>query len=145
MQIHILVWKKKKQFLLFCMTVKRMYLIIVGKFNDWLIFFNTCYNFSTQLWLIVKRWAERPWGRKTQLSLLFFCCGQATLGFVRPSVHPSVWVLHIAKVAYFSSSSWPNVEWLLLWPLPFFFYQKSFIFRFLENCFWEPNLYIAVG
>ena len=56
-----------------------------------------------------------------------------------------VWVLHIAKVAYFFLFSLPNVEWPILGPLPFFFYQKSFIFRFLENCFWEPNLYIAVG
>ena len=45
------------------------------------------------------------------------------------------WVLHIAKVAYFFSSTLPNVEWPILRPLPFFFYQKSFIFRFLENCF----------
>ena len=45
------------------------------------------------------------------------------------------WVLHIAKVAYFFSSSLPNVEWAILGPLPFFFYQKLFIFRFLENCF----------
>ena len=45
------------------------------------------------------------------------------------------WVLHIAKVAYFFSSSLPNVEWAILEPLPFFFYQKLFIFRFLENCF----------
>ena len=45
------------------------------------------------------------------------------------------WVLHIAKVAYFFSSSLPNVEWVILGPLPFFFYQKLFIFRFLENCF----------
>ena len=56
-----------------------------------------------------------------------------------------VWVLHIAKVAYFFSFFLPTVEWPILGPLPFFFYQKSFIFRFLENCFWEPNLYIAVG
>ena len=55
------------------------------------------------------------------------------------------WVLHIAKVAYFFSSSLPNVEWLILRPLPFFFYQKLFIFRFLENCFWGPNLHNAVG
>ena len=55
------------------------------------------------------------------------------------------WVLHIAKFAYFFSSSLPNVEWAILGPLPFFFYQKLFIFGFLENCFWEPNLYIAVG
>ena len=46
-----------------------------------------------------------------------------------------VWVLHIAKVAYFFSSSLLNVEWAILEPLPFFFYQKLFIFRFLENCF----------
>ena len=45
------------------------------------------------------------------------------------------WVLHIAKVAYFFLFSLPNVEWPILGPLPFFFYQKSFIFRFLENCF----------
>ena len=45
------------------------------------------------------------------------------------------WVLHIAKVVYFFSPSLPNVEWPILGPLPFFFYQKSFIFRFLENCF----------
>ena len=32
------------------------------------------------------------------------------------------WVLHIAKVAYFFSSSLPNVEWAILGPLPFFFY-----------------------
>ena len=43
------------------------------------------------------------------------------------------------------SPSLANVEWPILGPLPFFFYQKSFIFHFLENCFWEPNLYIAVG
>ena len=55
------------------------------------------------------------------------------------------WVLHIAKVVYFFSPSLPNVEWPILGPLPFFFYQKSFIFRFLENCFWGPNLHNAVG
>ena len=38
-----------------------------------------------------------------------------------------IWVLHIAKVGYFFLPSLPNVEWL------FFFYQKSFIFYFLEN------------
>merc|ERR1712208_195415 len=46
-----------------------------------------------------------------------------------------VWVLHIAKVAYFFSSSLPNMKFSILKLLPFFFYQKSFIFHFLENCF----------
>ena len=56
-----------------------------------------------------------------------------------------VWVLRIAKVGYFFSPSLPNVEWSILGPLPFLFYQKSFIFRCLENCFWGPNLHNAVG
>ena len=56
-----------------------------------------------------------------------------------------VWVLRIAKVGYFFLPSLPNVEWPILGPLPFLFYQKLFIFRFLENCFWGPNLHNAVG
>ena len=55
------------------------------------------------------------------------------------------WVLRIAKVGYFFSPSLPNVEWPILGPLPFLFYQKSFIFHFLENCFWGPKLHNAVG
>ena len=54
-------------------------------------------------------------------------------------------VLHIAKVGYFFSPSLPDVEWPILRPLPFLFYQKLFIFRFLENCFWGLNLHNAVG
>ena len=57
----------------------------------------------------------------------------------------SSWVLLIAKVVYFFLPSLPNVEWPILGPLPFFFHQKLFIFRFLENCFWGPNLHNAVG
>ena len=53
-------------------------------------------------------------------------------------------MLHIAKVGYFFSPSLLNVEWPILEPLPFFFYQKSFIFRFLENGLGGPNLYNAV-
>ena len=45
-----------------------------------------------------------------------------------------IWVLHIAKFGYFFSPSLLNMEWLILEPLPFFFYQKFFIFRLLENC-----------
>ena len=56
-----------------------------------------------------------------------------------------IWVLHIAKVVYFFLPSLPNVEWLILGPLLFFFDQKLFIFRFLENCFWGPDLHDAVG
>ena len=56
----------------------------------------------------------------------------------------SVWVLHIAKVGYFFLPSLLNVEWPNLGLLPFPFYQKSVIFRFLENCFWGPNLHNAV-
>ena len=56
----------------------------------------------------------------------------------------TLWVLHIAQVGYFFSPSLPNVEWLILGPLLFFFYQKLFIFHFLANCFGGPNLYNAV-
>ena len=59
--------------------------------------------------------------------------------------HAHTWVLHIAKVGNFFSPSLPNVEGLILEPLPFFFYQKSFIFHFLENFFAGPNLHNAVG
>ena len=53
-----------------------------------------------------------------------------------PFARPIVWVLHLAKVVYLFSPSLPNMEWPILGPLPFFFfYQKLFIFRFLENCF----------
>ena len=55
------------------------------------------------------------------------------------------WVLHIAKVVYFFSPSLPNVEWPILGPSPFSFYQKFFIFHYLENCFWGPILHNTVG
>ena len=55
-----------------------------------------------------------------------------------------IWVLHIAKVGYFFSPLLPNAEWLILGPLPFFFYQKLFIFRFLVNCFGRLNLHNGV-
>ena len=55
------------------------------------------------------------------------------------------WVLRIAKVGYFFSPSLLNVERSILGPLLFLFYQKSFIFRFLENCFWGLNLHNALG
>ena len=60
-------------------------------------------------------------------------------------VHRDIWLLHIAKVGYFFLPSLPNMEWSIFGCLPFFFYQKSFIFRFLGNCFWGPNLYNPVG
>ena len=56
----------------------------------------------------------------------------------------NIWVLHIAKVGYFFSPCLPNVEWPILGPLPFCFYQKLFIFCFLANCFGGPNLHNAV-
>ena len=56
----------------------------------------------------------------------------------------SGWVLHIAKVGYFFSPYLLNIEWLILRPLPSFFYQKSFIFRFLANRFGGANLHDAV-
>ena len=37
--------------------------------------------------------------------------------------HSPPWVLHIAKVGYFFPPSLPNIEWLIL-GLIFFFYQK---------------------
>ena len=55
-----------------------------------------------------------------------------------------IWLLHIAKVGYFFSHCLPNMEWLILGLLPYFFYQKSFFFHFLANCFGGPNLYNAV-
>ena len=52
-----------------------------------------------------------------------------------PFARPIVWVLHLAKVVYFFSPSLSNVEWLILRPLTFFFYQKLFIFRFFRKFF----------
>ena len=67
------------------------------------------------------------------------------LGKAQLSLPWIVWPLHVAKVGYFFSPSLLIVKGLILRPLPFFFYQKSFIFRFLANCFGEANLYNTVG
>ena len=56
-----------------------------------------------------------------------------------------IWVLHIAKVGSLFTPSLPNVEWLILGSLPFFFYEKSTIFRFLANHFGGAYLHNAVG
>ena len=87
----------------------------------------------------VMRVVTSQWGLSRPSSIFF------SLGIVRGIVPPIIWVPHIAKVGCFFSPSSLNVEWPILGPLPFSFYQKLFIFRFLENCFWKPNLYIAVG
>ena len=52
------------------------------------------------------------------------------VGLQRSKAHWCIWELHIAKVRYFFPPSFPGVEGLILGPLLFFFYQKTFIFHF---------------
>ena len=56
------------------------------------------------------------------------------------TIDADLWALHIAKLVFFIYPLYLMCRGLILGPLLFFFYQKSFIFYLLEIYFWGPNL-----